>query len=343
MPIPNARLPTARLLTRDNGAGLSRDLRLLDDALSSQGVATESIGFSDTRRRSLAFEAGLWRRRLLHGPVDVQVSIERIHPRLLALARRNVLLPNPEWTRAEWRALLPRFDRVWCKTRHAQTTFAALGCRTRYIGFTSEDRLRADIPRENAFLHVAGASRMKGTQAVLEAWARNPHWPRLTVVQHPAVASARVQAANVGHRIGRLDDAQLRHLQNTHRFHLCPSQTEGFGHSLMEAMSVGAVVLATDAEPMNELVDGTRGVPIASRPAEMMGLARCHVVDAASIERAVESALMMSESRWHELGAAARIFFESHRRAFHLRLRDAMDELSPDTVAAPAEQLAEWR
>lgn len=343
MPIPNARRPTARLLTRDNGAGLSRDLHLLADALSSQGVATESIGFSDTHPRSLAFEAGLWRRRLMYGPVDVQVSIERIHPRLLALARRNVLLPNPEWTRPQWRALLPRFDRVWCKTRHAQAIFASLGCRTRYIGFTSEDRLRADVPRGNAFLHVAGPSRMKGTQAVLEAWSRNPHWPRLTVVQHPDVAPERVQAANVDHIIGRLDDAQLRHLQNAHRFHLCPSQTEGFGHSLMEAMSVGAVVLATDAEPMSELVDGTRGVPVVSRPAGMMGLARCHAVEAASIERAVESVMAMSEGRWRELETAARVFFESHRREFHLRLRDAVDELLPDTVAAPAEQLAEWR
>lgn len=339
-------LPTARLLTRDNGAGLSRDLRLLADAMASLGLSTDPIGFSDARRRSVGFEAALWRRRLLHGLVDIQVSIERIHPRLLPLARRNVLLPNPEWMREEWHAVLPRFDEVWCKTRHAQQLFSALGCTTRYTGFTSDDRLLASVPREHAFLHVAGASDMKGTKAVLQAWTRHPHWPRLTVVQHPRTATGRVQADNIDHRIGHLDDDALRRLQNAHRFHLCPSETEGFGHYLMEAMSVGAVVLATDAEPMNELVDASRGVPIPARPGHAMGLARRHVVEADDIALAVEAALAMPVARRHELGTAARAFFDAHRRGFHQRLREALADLVPEREAMPAPAtvgLARWR
>ena len=47
-------------------------------------------------------------------------------------------------------------------------------------------------------------------------------------------------AANIDHRIGYLDEAELKRLQNAHVFHLCPSETEGFGHYLVEAMGIGA-------------------------------------------------------------------------------------------------------
>ena len=72
-------------------------------------------------------------------------------------------------------------------------------------------------------------------------------------------------APNIDHRIGHLSDGELRRLQNSHRFHLCPSQTEGSGHYLVEALSVGATTLTLDAAPMNELVTADRGllVPIA--------------------------------------------------------------------------------
>lgn len=333
MPVPNV-----RLITRDNGVGLSRDLQLLSRALD--GIDVEPIAFGTRRPRSPRFEAGLWVRRLWHGPVPLQVSIERIHPRLLPLARRNVLIPNPEWMREDWRPLLPRFDRVWCKTHHAQRLFDAMGCRTRYIGFTSEDRLDSAVPRERAFLHVAGASATKGTQAVLDAWTRHPEWPRLTVVQHPNAGHVRVEAPNVDHRIAYLDDAELLRLQNAHRFHLCPSETEGFGHYLMEAMSVGAVVLATDAEPMNELVTLDRGLLIPAARGEAMGMAHRHRVDVSAIEATVEAALALAQDAQDAIGQAARRFHETHRAAFHARLSEAVRELLPAPVPSAAQP--EW-
>ncbi|EQD67759.1 glycosyltransferase, partial [mine drainage metagenome] len=67
----------------------------------------------------------------------------------------------------------------------------------------------------------------------------------------PKSATSRRVAANIEHRIDYLDDAALQRLQNAHWFHLCPSETEGYGHYLVEAMGIGAVVLTTDAAPMN--------------------------------------------------------------------------------------------
>src|SRR5690606_10342903 len=94
-----------------------------------------------------------------------------------AAARRNLWVPNPEWFKPCWRDDLGDLSGTLCKTHHAEDIFAGLGCRPRFVGFTSEDRLDRAVPRQRRFLHLAGKSPVKGTEAVLEAWRRHPEWP----------------------------------------------------------------------------------------------------------------------------------------------------------------------
>ncbi|MDR0184284.1 glycosyltransferase [Lysobacter arvi] len=316
------------MITRDNGAGLSRDLRLLADVLRhDHDVWTVGMGNGRVRNRLAQWRMGLHAR--LCGPIDAQLSVERIYESTLAAARRNLLMPNPEWFRPSWEPLLPRFDRVLCKSWHAVELFQRLGCATTYTGFTSEDRLDRAVPRERAFFHLAGRSSAKGTRVVLDAWDRHPEWPRLTVVQCARKARVRNAAANVDHRVGHLGDAELRRLQNAHRFHLCPSEAEGFGHYIAEAMSVEAVVLATDAAPMNELITPACGLLLPSRPGERLGLDVRHHVSVEALEQAVTQALAMDEATCARLGEQARARYVDNDRAFRMRLRAAFDALSP--------------
>ncbi|WP_425599948.1 glycosyltransferase [Xanthomonas melonis] len=332
--VHDAAFPMMRVISRDNGVGLTRDMVLMAQTLRAGGVPVQEVGFTSQRMHDTGRETRLWASRLLFGRVSLQIFSERVYARCLPLGQRNLLVPNPEWLLPKWLPLLPKFDAVLCKTRHAERIFQSLGCATRYIGFTSPDRYDAQVPRQRAFFHLAGRSTAKGTRVLLDTWQRHPEWPLLTVVQNPRTAGKPIVAPNIDHRVRYLDDAELRRLQNAHLFHICPSEAEGFGHYLMEALSVGAVTLATDGEPMNELVTPAHGVMIPVSTVRQRRLASYYYVDAAGIAHAVETALAMPQAELDRLSAGARAFYQGSDAAFAARFRAAVLASLPDHAAA---------
>jgi glycosyltransferase involved in cell wall biosynthesis len=322
------------LIVWDNGAGLSRDLRLLQDALvagdhSVQVVALRRRG-KQRKVHRWALSARIAGQRLRGGDAwkyDINIFLERPRPEYFSLGRRNVLIPNPEWTDPKSQAVLPRIDRLFTKTRHAEAIFAARGCAVDFIGFTSPDRLDTAVPRERAFFHLAGRSTQKNTEPLLALWRRHPEWPRLTVVQNPDTAHPRATQPNIAHRIGYLDDAELKRLQNAHRFHLCPSEIEGFGHYLVEAMSVGAVVLTLDAAPMNELITPDRGLLVPVAHTGRQNLATTNFFNEAVMEATIERMIALDDYEVEHLGAAARRWFEANDASFIARINAAIREV----------------
>lgn len=339
------------LVISDNGAGLTRDMHLLAGVLSEAGV---DLTITALRRGKLRKWFRPWWVRLgnavrrLSGrkrPFRLNLMQEHIRAEYLPWADVNVLVPHPEYLLEPDIALLPRMDSVFVKTRHAEEIFGALGCRTDYIGFTSEDRLDEAVPRKRAFFHLAGKSGSKGTQAVLEAWRRHPHWPPLTVIQNSRSARAGEPAANISHLVEYVPDAALRDLQNAHRFHLCPSEAEGFGHYLMEALGVGAVTLTTDGAPMNELVTPARGLLIPVARTGRQAAATTWLATAAEISEAVERALALDEAQCEALGRAGRQFFLDNDHDFRARMAKVVRAwLAPSpspAQLAPGQRLAE--
>ncbi len=328
-------MPKVTLIARDNGFGLSRHMDLLRGALAEAGFA---VTVSSIRRGALRkllhpvkLRAGTLARRLSGRGTerwDVNLMLERVRPEYLATARRNVLIPHPEWFDQRDRTWLPRLERVFALTHHAVPIFEALGMRVDYTGFTSEDQLDAGVPRERAFFHLAGRSSNKGTDTLLATWRKHPQWPRLTVLQSPRVARAIVDAPNIAHRVDYIPDAELQRIQNSHRFHLCPSETEGFGHYLVEAMGVGAVVVTLDAPPMNEMITSARGALVPYSRTGMQSLATTYFYDEAALEAAVERLLATSDAELERMGSAARTWFENNDRAFRERIAAAIHALT---------------
>lgn len=329
-------MSSINLIARDNGAGLTRDLHLLARLLKDAGHDVTVTGLGHRGRlgnRLRRLRARL--RRLLRGwfaghfnaRYDINLMLEHVRPELFDQAHANVLIPNPEWFPAEWLPHLSGFAAVLAKTHHAERLFGALGCRTRFIGFTGEDCLAADVSREPTFFHGPGRSGNKGTLPLLELWAKHPEWPRLTVVWRRKRVELPPIPANVNLIQDFLAEPELRRLQNASMFHLCPSQTEGYGHSIAESLSVGAVVLTTDAEPMNELVTPGRGVLVAAQAHGTQALATLHDFEPAAMEAAIARCLAMSVDERQRLGEAARAWFLANRSAFEQRLRAVIAEL----------------
>lgn len=323
------------LVARDNGFGLSRNLRLLHDALVGAGLEVTVSGIRRGALRKALHPMKLRARTLARrlsgrgaARWDVNLMLERVRPEYLATARRNVLLPHPEWFDPRDRAWLPRLDRVFALTRHALPIFERLGMRVEYTGFTSEDRRDSSVPRERTFFHLAGRSANKGTDTLLSLWCRHPEWPRLTVLQSPRVQRPLVSAPNIAHRVDYIPDDELRRIQNAHRFHLCPSETEGFGHYLVEAMGIGAVVVTLDAPPMNEMVTPERGALVPFSRTGSQSLATTYFYEGAAMAAVIERLLATADTELDRMGAAARDWFEENHRAFETRITQAVRALA---------------
>ncbi|MEP7041506.1 MAG: glycosyltransferase [Dokdonella sp.] len=324
------------IVARDNGAGLSQDIGILARALNDAGADVSISALGDSRAHNLArnfrLHTSLLRRRWRDGPArgrfDVNLVLQHVPVKYLDLAHRNALIPNPEWFPREYQRHLPAIDRVLTKTRHAEAIFGALDCRTEFINFTSVDRLVAEIPKEPTFLHVAGRSSLKGTQPLIELWRRRPQWPLLTVVQREKLCLPDPSQRNLRFLTHYLADNELRELQNRNAFHLCPSETEGFGHYLVEGLGVGAIVLATDAPPMNEIVTAERGILVPYRSTATQDLATTYKVDQDALEVGVERMLALSVSERAALSDRARAWYEQNDREFRGRLVDVVERLA---------------
>ncbi len=306
---------TALIVGRKNGAGLDQDAMLVADVLRRDGWSVRHYAPRE------------WRGLFTRQAADVVIHLERVFPLWRWKAKRHVLIPNQERFPRRHKRRLRHIDHVLCKSRHAEAVFSTLHPSVHLIGFTSPDRLLpAGAPDYSRFFHLAGRSTLKGTETILELWRKHPEWPGLTLVQHPDNAPTSVPP-NVELISRVMEDDDLRRLQNQCGIHLCPSVSEGWGHYIVEAMSCRAVVVTTDAPPMNELVQPGRGVLVIFERTEPRHLGVNFYVEAASLERAITELIALAGESKTALGNAARHWFEDNNQAFGTSLRQTIRSL----------------
>ncbi len=285
------------VVAKSNNYGLDRHAVLLSEAIRQAGSAAASSRI-DGRR--------LWDRIVKRQVAQRIIHIERAFPNWFSAADENVLIPNQERFPKRHIGRLKGIDRVLAKTRHAAAIFSSLGVATEYLGFTSPDRCDAGIEKDwRRFFHLAGGSTLKGTEDVLALWARHPEWPELVVVQKARNAAAHVPD-NVALISEYVEEGELNHLHNACGIHICPSRSEGWGHHIVEAMACGALVLTTDAPPMNEHISEECGLVIAYGRTEPRHLGSNYYVDPQALEAGIETALAMTARQKNELGREAR-------------------------------------
>jgi hypothetical protein len=303
------------LVSKSNHYGLDRDATLLAEAIRDAGFNAESSPLSGRPLRDR-----ITRRRI----AERIIHIERAFPKWFSAGRENVLVPNQERFPKRQLGRLKGIDRVLAKSRHAAGIFANLGVSTSYLGFTSPDRRQSGIAKAwKRCFHLAGGSTLKGTEEVLSLWSRHPEWPQLVLVQKARNAPAHLPR-NVLSIPGYLEDDELRKLQNACGIHLCPSRSEGWGHHIVEAMSCGALILTTDAPPMNEHVSEECGLMVACARSEPRHLGTNHYVDPDALEAAVERALTMTDEDQRRLGDAAQRRYVAIDTGFRQRVAELL-------------------
>lgn len=299
------------LISRTNSYGLSQDTVILTDAIGATGGFSEHTGVRERALRDRLLGLTIARRAF---------HLERAHPKWFSAAGENFLIPNQERFPKRHLGRLKGIDRVLAKTRHAESIFARLGVPTVYLGFTSPDCRLNDVQKDwRRVLHIAGGSTLKGTEDVLALWAKRPDWPELVLVQKRANAPHTVPP-NVRLRSGYLDAGELRRLQNACGIHLCPSRAEGWGHHLVEAMSCGAIVIATDAPPMNEHVTVYSGLLVPALRSAPRHLGTSYFIDPAALEAAVDTAVAMTSEARTRMAAAARAAYQTIDADFRRRI-----------------------
>jgi glycosyltransferase involved in cell wall biosynthesis len=340
----------ANIVTWDNGGGLSRDIAVLAQTLRGLGWEPRFLEKKLGARPPGAIRAQVNRiarklrrfaiARRLFGPLyDLNFHIEAVFPRHFSFAGKNIFIPNQDWFRESSRAFLGGIDCIFAKTRYAERLFGDTGNRTAFIGWLSTDKydpLRTE-PRPISALHIAGSSSEKGTEFVLDRWEQHPEWPPLTVVRsnrHYTGAALpwkpRATTTNIRLIEERISESEVRSLQNNNCLHVCPSEAEGYGHIIAEAMSVAAVVITTDGPPMNELISNERGVLVAVERSEPMGIGQRYIVKSSDFDSKIESVLRMSREELEFKGARARQWFIESVAAFPMRLEQHINQVLRD-------------
>ena len=290
------------LVTNVNGKGLQVDAELLRDLLIAESHSVTLVQYN------LPHDARY----------DLAIFLEVVATQHFVLAPRLWWIPNCEWTRPADLRAARRFERIFAKTLDADRILRAHFPSTTFLtGFLTRDKYDASIPRLPRFLHLGGESAHSNTFAVIAAWGEWRFWlgpsstlPDLTVVSNSTEVPCPPTPGITYLRHGT--DDEIRHLQNSHLFHLLPSAYEGFGHSLHESQSVGAITLTTDAAPMNTVVSFFNVPSIRQRT---VNLATLHEVSPRDIREAIPKLINLSIlSRDHIHHAARQRFLDGNAR-----------------------------
>lgn len=283
------------IISRDlfNEAGKEVDAKILKDQLEAMGHTVRLFDYLKTAQISSA---------------DINIFLAQFKRELFPRAKRNWFLANPDFCCASADEI-HTFDLVLCKTREAMNIFKPYTKKTYFLGFTSPDYCRPSIPKSySQFLHVAGKSVMKGTDELLKAWRNHSELPELILIKRDVLAVK--SPKNVRLITERVSRTKLTNLQNKCGFHLCPSKTEGFGHYIMEAMAVSAVVITTDAPPMNEFIHDERCL-VKYKSTGQQYYATTYSVDESDLYTKIKA---LQELSTEELQNIGQVNFENYHR-----------------------------
>jgi hypothetical protein len=269
---------------------------------------------------------------------ELNIFIEVITPSLFAYAAKNIWVPNPEWTYKTWEPYAKRVDEIWVKTHEAERLFSEWGVPTRYIGWTSIDKVVPDKKNFHKAIVPVGKNIWRNPKPIIQAYIRiaqqRPDMyralPELHIVHTPeAVALPPVPEPFQGKiklHSEVLSETDYDALLQECGLCICMSAAEGFGHAVNEAMSTGSVLMLSPIDAFRELSDDAIWVSNAKVTPHPQCLGTLEDID---VESLVEALVMYSTGglSWkRQTGALSRSTYEARHQAFVTRMEGVLAE-----------------
>ena len=196
---------------------------------------------------------------------EMNIFLEVMNPSLFSFARKNVWIPNPEWTYKTWIPYLKSIDEVWAKTTECYNIFNKLGANTLNIGWSSLDKCWDLTEKKNYHKAIVPVGRniFRNPKPILQAYARIKQkdsdfykkLPELNIVYNPTsitvfIPSEIEDKVKIHSRIMR--ETEYNDLMKECGLCICLSAFEGFGHVVNEAMSAGCNLLLSPISPFKD-------------------------------------------------------------------------------------------
>ena len=304
----------ARIIIKDNVGGIVKDMETIKHIIESLGYNVEIVIYNEYNKLPKHIKKPKFKK------VKLQILIEHVfveYPTKLFPADKTFIFVNQEYMndwdidRMQDKTVIPL-----CKTHYGLQSLKKLGINTgKYVGFGTafsknisgldSNDIGSDVDSDNIekipnlFIHIVGASPLKGTKLLIETWIEKKikepliitgynkdhgndklflYWNSL----HPRIIkngslpeNIKIQwkkhldnisipeFQNIGSVYffnGKLDMKIIKFLQLSADVHMCPSLIEGWGQYIDEGRRSKSVVLILDAPPMNELIDNETGI-----------------------------------------------------------------------------------
>jgi hypothetical protein len=267
---------------------------------------------------------------------EINFFVEVINPSLFAYAAKNIWIPNPEWTYKTWEPYAKMVDEIWVKTHEAEKLFAEWGVTTRYVGWTSIDKVQPEKKNYHKAIVPVGKNIWRNPKPVIQAYMRlyqqKPEMyrglPELHVVYDPAAMQLPPIPEPFQGKIKLhsevLSEKDYDDLLQECGLCICMSAAEGFGHAVNEAMSTGSLVMLSPIDAFRELADDAIWVSNSKVTPHPHCMGTLEDIDVESLVESLEMYSTGGLSWKRSTGALSRATYEARHQAFVARMGDVL-------------------
>jgi len=269
---------------------------------------------------------------------EVNFFIEVINPTLFIFAKKNIWIPNPEWTYKTWEPYARMVDEIWVKTHEAEKLFEEWSSKVRYIGWTSIDKVMPEKKNYWKAIVPVGKNVWRNPRPLIQTymWIKKndptlfPGLPELHIVHDPNHVPLPPIPAEVKEKIilhsEVMKEKEYDELLQECGLCICLSAAEGFGHAVNEAMSAGCVMLLSPLDAFMELTKNKMVLWVSElkRTPHPQCMGDLYDVDQKSIYETLIT-YATSQFLWKRgYSLASRKTYEDNHKAFLERINDVI-------------------